>query len=111
MRVEAVPYPRNQYNLYWEYIKKDIGIWFSYRLDKKILRWTGTNKRSDWWVYYNSVFGALNHGEKEVGLKCIKRVIIPLLVVLYYLIGALLGCCSKCFGKKDEQAAVASDVP
>jgi hypothetical protein len=50
MRIESVPYPRNRVNLYWEYIKKDIGVFWSYKMTRNFKRWFDIS-RGDWKIH------------------------------------------------------------
>lgn len=69
MRMEAMPNPRNQYSIYWEYIKKDIGVWTSHHLSNGVFRymeWSRAHWTYDAWM---DMFGIYVHGEKQAGKR------------------------------------------
>jgi len=86
MRIESTPYPRNKYNLYWEYTKKDIAIYISYKMTRNFKRWWGIS-RGDWKIeWYQYFFGALNYGEKQAGWYIIWELIIPALIIIFLIL-------------------------
>jgi hypothetical protein len=54
------------------------------------------------------VWGALNYGEKQAGWNAIWTVVVPALILLFFILRAMLRCICACFCKAKSAEVVAA---